>query len=148
MLQSDNAIIGYLLCSNYQVLNLLGGLIGFKVPIIPQEHCNTKLSLKRKFPFSLISIDVRNHTGRQHHGLCVCWMNLVKVLLQKVSLSPLSNKNNFFDNRGVQLSQYVYVITVRNFVADGIGLLGGTINYFASYDSPPKVEALSSCHKI
>jgi hypothetical protein len=43
---------------------------------------------KRTIPFVLIPLlfMLKNSTGKQLHDLCVYWMNLVKVLLQKVSL--------------------------------------------------------------
>lgn len=73
-------------------------------------------------------------------------MNSVKVLLQKVILSSPSIKKNFFDiPPSSRLLQYG--IIVLNIVADGVGLLGGTISYLVSYDDPPKVEALYSYHK-
>lgn len=73
-------------------------------------------------------------------------MNSVKVLLQKVNLSSPSIKKNFSDiPPSSRLLQYG--IIVLNIVADGVGLLGGTISYLVSYDDPPKVEALYSYHK-
>lgn len=66
-------------------------------------------------------------------GLCVWLMNSEKELFLQVS---------YCNNAGLlNLLRLLLTLSLTSFMSipDGIGLLGGTINYFASYDNPPKV---------
>lgn len=93
---------------------------------------------------------LKNCTGMQLQGLCVYWMNLVKVLLQKVSLCK-RNKRSIswicYVSSNWNIADVMHCINV-GIISDGIGLLGGTINHFVTCDDPPKVGSSSlSGHK-
>lgn len=88
---------------------------------------------------------LKNCTGMQLHDLCVYWMNLVKVLLQKVSLCK-RNKRSIswicYVCSNWNIADVMHCINV-SVISDGIGLLGGTINHFVTCDDPPKVGSSS-----
>lgn len=53
-------------------------------------------------------------------------------------INSLVNVNCYWF-RKYSITDFINHIEVIDNVSDGIGLLGGTINHFVSYDEPPKV---------